>query len=158
MIEIMIHSSVKLLKPYDDRIVLFGMSCVGKTTMAGLMTDHTYFCFDAMFNWHLIETLGLSIEANLRYVSEICDAAPNFVLDGWHLSDKTGSLLPKNTVIYVLYDDYDSIIRRYRVSVQDKMQHLPMFLKWYDLKLETPVRFFKNNMSEIRETESLLFS
>ena len=126
--------------------------------MAGLMKDHTYLCFDAMFNWHLIETLGLSIETNLKHISKICDAVPNFVLDGWHLSDETGSLFPADTVAYVLYDDYDSIIRRYRVSVEDKMQHLPMFLKWYDLKLEIPVRFFKNNMSEIRETESKEFT
>lgn len=147
-----------LLKDHSPRIVIWGMSCVGKTTMAGLMKDHTYLCFDAMFNWHLIETLGLSIETNLKHISKICDAVPNFVLDGWHLSDETGSLFPADTVAYVLYDDYDSIIRRYRVSVEDKMQHLPMFLKWYDLKLEIPVRFFKNNMSEIRETESKEFT
>jgi len=130
---------------------MFGMSCVGKTTFAQLMTNHEYFCFDAMFNWHLVETLGLSIETGLRHVSELCDAVPNFVLDGWHLADKTGSLLPVGTTAYVVYDDYDSIIRRYRVPVPNKAQHVPMFEKWYDLGLSVPIRYFRNH-GDISET------
>lgn len=146
--------NVELLSPHSDRIVCWGMSCVGKTTFAKLMTDHTYFCFDAMFNWHLIETLGLSIEANLRHVSEVCDTAANFVLDGWHLADKTGSLFPPGTTAYVVCDDYESIIKRYRVPVLDKLQHMPMYRKWYDLQLSCPVRYFKNDGKSIVETES----
>lgn len=133
-----------LLQAHSPRVVMFGMSCVGKTTFAKLITSHEYFCFDAMFNWHLVETLGLSIETGLKHVSEICDPVPKFVLDGWHLADKTGSFLPLGTTVYVVYDDYDSIIRRYRVPVENKMQHMPMFCKWYDLDLSVPVRYFKN--------------
>ena len=141
-----------LLQAHSPRVVMFGMSCVGKTTFAKLMKDHTYFCFDAMFNWHLIETLGLSIETNLKHVAELCNSVPNFVLDGWHLADKTGSLFPPGTTAYVVYDDYESIIRRYRVPVPDKMQHMPMFNKWYDLSLSVPVRYFKNNKGIVETT------
>lgn len=128
------------------------MSCVGKTTMSELMTDHVYYCFDAMFNWHLIETLGLSIETNLKYISNICDSVPNFALDGWHLADKHGTLLPKNTTVYVVYDDYESIIDRYRVPVESRLQHIPMYKKWYNLEITVPIRYFKNDGKRIFET------
>ena len=139
------------------RVVTWGMSCVGKTTMAGLMNDHAYFCFDAMFNWHEIETLGLSINANLKHIRDICEPLQNFVIDGWHLADNQGLLFPKNTTAYVLYDEYDSIINRYRVKVDDRMQHISMYRKWYDIRLSVPVRYFKNNIESIIETDVIEF-
>lgn len=142
---------------HSPRIVIWGMSCVGKTTMAGLMNDHVYFCFDSMFNWHEIETLGLSINTNLKNIRNTCDPLQNFVIDGWHLADKQGLLFPKDTTVYVLYDDYDSIINRYRVNVDDRMQHMPMYRKWYDIELSVPIRYFKNNMESIIETDVIEF-
>lgn len=144
---------MKLLEPHSDRIIVWGMSCVGKTTFAKLIIDHEYFCFDAMFNWHLIETLGLSIETGLKHISGICNTVPKFVLDGWNLADKTGSLFPTGVTAYIVYDDYDSIIRRYRVPVENKTQHLPMFCKWYDIKLSVPVRYFRNGTDFTETTE-----
>ncbi len=140
---------LKLLQDHSPRVVIFGMSCVGKTTFAKLMTDHQYFCFDALFNWHLIETLGLSIDAGLRHASNVCESAPKFVLDGWNLADKKCELIPSNTTVYVLYDDYDSIIRRYRVPVMNHNEHLSMFNKWYDLEMDVTVRYFKGHTETV---------
>ena len=52
---------MKLLQPLNKRIVCYGMSCVGKTTFAKQMHSK-YHCFDALFQWHLIEAFGLSIK------------------------------------------------------------------------------------------------
>ena len=143
---------LKLLQGHSPRVIMYGMSCVGKTTFAQLMTDHQYFCFDALFDWYTIETLGLSIDANLQRASDLCNAAAKFVLDGWNLGDKEGQFFPSGTTAYVVYDDYDSIIDRYRVEVTNRQQHLPMFNKWYDLELRKPARYFKNHGGDIEET------
>jgi len=114
--------------------VIMGMSCVGKTEYALTLKDHDYFCFDALFPWNDIETLGLSTEEGLRHVRESC-ASPKFVLDGWHLSDPEGLLMPRDATVCVVYAPYDQIISQYRVSVEDHDQHKPMFRKWYyDIK------------------------
>lgn len=142
-----------LLRDHCPRIAMFGMSCVGKTTFAK-MIDRPYFCFDAMFNWHLIETLGLSISHNLRHIQTVCDASEQFVLDGWHLSDKKCELLPPNTTVYVLYDDYGAIIDRYRVPVMNRMEHHCMFKKWYDIDITRPIRYFRmGNITETSKSE-----
>ena len=135
---------LKLLRDHSPRVIMFGMSCSGKTTFAKMMTDHHYFCFDALFDWHEIEGLGLSIETALKDVAEMCDPVPKFVLDGWNLADKQGLLFPKDTTAYVVYNTYESIINRYRVPVENPMQHFPMFMKWYDLDLKVPARHFIN--------------
>jgi hypothetical protein len=139
--------SIILLKPLDDRIVLWGMSCVGKTTFSQGLNDHQYYCFDAMFQWHLIETLGLSCEANLKHIKQQCSAS-RFVLDGWHLSDTNGRNMPSGACAYVIYAPYNYIIKQYRVQVDDPNQHLPMFLKWYnevDYEKLPGVRYFRNS-------------
>lgn len=131
----------------DNRIVVWGMSCAGKTTFSKQLRDHQYYCFDAMFHWHLVETLGLSISANLAYVREQC-VASKFVVDGWHLSDLSGSFLPEKSTIYVVYSSYDTIISQYRVTVSDHNQHRSMFKKWYqDIDYEKFIgtRYFKND-------------
>lgn len=116
--------------PLDDRIIVFGMSCSGKTTFARQLIGHHYYCFDAMFHWHIIETLGLSSEVNLRHIAQQC-IQPKYVLDGWHLSDKVGQFLPEGASVYVVYAPYDQIIRQYRVEVDHFDQHIQMFDKWY---------------------------
>lgn len=140
-------------RPLDDRIVLFGQSCVGKTTFASQLTGHHYYCFDALFQWHLVETFGLSIEANLTHVYQTCDAA-RFVLDGWHLADKQGWFLPPQSKVYVIYAPYERILSQYRVPVTDPEEFRPMFEKWYagvDYEKLPGTRYFRND-GEFRET------
>lgn len=152
----MSNIEIKLLKEHSDKIIVYGMSCVGKTTFSNLIFSHQYFCFDALFDWHSIETLGLSIESNLIHICNNLKSAPKFVLDGWHLFDKSCKLIPKDFQIYVIYDDYDSIIQRYRVPVLSHKDHFSMYQKWYDLQIDRPIRYFKNDIYEFRETDSLV--
>ena len=143
--------------PLDDKIVIFGMSCVGKTTFAKSLPNHYYYCFDALFNWHIIESLGLSIDENLKYIQEHCDKG-RWVLDGWHLADSSGRFLPVGAKVYVIYADYSTIISQYRIEVHNKLEHWPMFQKWYgiDYRQFDGVRFFENNGSFI-ETDYQAF-
>lgn len=114
----------------DDKIVVFGMSCSGKTTFSKTLEDHFYYCFDAMFRWELVETLGVSIEANFKKIQQTC-TADKFVLDGWHLADKECRFLPEGARVYVVYAPYDQIIEQYRVDVWSHEQHRPMYHRWY---------------------------
>jgi hypothetical protein len=147
-------------KPLDDRIVVFGQSCVGKTTFATTLKDHKYYCFDALFQWHLIETLGLSIEANFKHIKEIC-IGDRFVLDGWHLADRNGNYLPEGAAVYVIYAPYQKIIGQYRVPVSNEQEHWPMFIKWY---YEVPyeylpgTRYFLNDGKFIETTRQQYYS
>lgn len=153
---------VRFLSPPDDRIVVFGQSCSGKTTLAKQIVEthkHAYYCFDAYFHWHAIETLGLSISANLRYLNEIC-VAKKFVLDGWHLADKHGEFLPVDTRIYVVYAPYQQILRQYRVPVRHQEEFLGMFRRWY-YEINYPslrTRYFLNTEEGFCETEESEFS
>lgn len=138
---------MNLLTPHSDKIVIFGQSCSGKTTFARTLLNHKYYCFDALFPWHSIETLGLSSSQSLKNVVSEC-TADRYVLDGWHLSDKQGVLLPADAIVYVLYCDYDKIIAQYRVPVFDKESHRSMFDRWYkqiDYSRFPKVRYFKND-------------
>lgn len=147
--------SIRLLKPIDDRIVVWGMSCSGKTTFAKHLSNHHYYCFDAMFQWHLIETFGMSCEANLRHINQSC-TADRYVLDGWHLSNSCGDMLPSNASVYLIYASYDDIISQYRVEVVNQWQHLPMFKKWYmgvDYDKLPGIRYFRNT-GEFVETKN----
>ena len=129
----------------DDKIVLYGQSCVGKTTFAKQLIEHTYYCFDSLFKWHQIETLGLSIEANFKHIQETC-VSEKFVVDGWHLSDKDAKYLPENAIVYVVYAEYDQIIDQYRVEVTDHEQHRDMYEKWYGIDYQTMnVKYIKND-------------
>lgn len=133
-------------KEIDDKIVIFGQSCVGKTTFALKANEHKYHCFDALFQWHLIETLGLSISKNLKHIQKIC-TEDKFILDGWHLADKNGLYLPKGSVVYVIWSQYEKIISQYRVPVIDKEEHRSMYNKWYcDVNYEIlpSVKYFQN--------------
>lgn len=141
-------------KPMDDKIVVFGQSCVGKTTFATSVNTHTYYCFDHLFRWHDIETLGLSIEANLKYIQSVC-ADPRFVLDGWHLSDKEGFWLPAGAAVYVVYAPYKQIISQYRVPVLSEDEHTPMFRRWYceiDYGTLPGIRYFSNEGDFVERT------
>lgn len=132
----------------DDKIVLWGMSCVGKTTFAKTL-DRKYHCFDALFPWHTIEGLGLSTHAALQNIQTLC-IEDSFVLDGWHLSDPDCLLFPKGAVRYVLYSTYDQIIDQYRVEVKNHMDHHGMFRKWYHRDFDEQTKFILNdgNFSE----------
>jgi|688.fasta_scaffold30507_9 hypothetical protein len=149
-------------KDVDSKIVIFGMSCVGKTTFAQMLKTHTYLCFDQMFHWHLIETLGLSIQENLRHIKNQCDNIQNsYVLDGWHLGDNRGLFLPTDATVYVLWAPYKKIISQYRIHVSDPEEFRHMYNKWYyetDYKQFSKVRYFENNIAfqEITQSEFLL--
>jgi GTPase SAR1 family protein len=134
---------------FDSRIVIFGMSCVGKTTFAQSISTHKYLCFDQMFQWHLIESFGLSIEANLQYIKTICESSVGpFVLDGWHLGDKIGRCLPDAASVYVLWAPYEKIISQYRIPVIDPEEFRSMYKKWYceiDFDILPKVRYFQND-------------
>lgn len=112
------------------------------------MLDRTYYCFDALFPWHQIETLGLSTSAALNNVLNACTDS-HFVLDGWHSSgfDK----LPDQYSRYIIYAPYSHIIRQYRVEVRTLDEHRPMYKKWY---VDHPnCRYFLNNGSFIETTQ-----
>lgn len=115
-----------------DKIVTFGMSCSGKTTYARTLSEHHYYCFDQLFDWHLIETLGLSIESNLKEIQQAC-SIERFVLDGWHLADPEGAYLPSESAVHVIFADYDLIIDQYRVPVKQRNDHFRMFQRWYSI-------------------------
>ena len=134
---------MKLLSPLDEKIVLVGMSCSGKTTFASMLEDHEYYCFDSLFHWHLVETLGLSISENLKHVSNVC-AAESYVLDGWHLTNR--DLIPRDASVYVIYANYQNIIDQYRVPIRETNEHLHMYHKWYGSSYpDRSVRYFKND-------------
>jgi adenylate kinase family enzyme len=135
-----------LLKEIDNKIVVFGMSCSGKTTFSQSLKDHFYYCFDALFQWHLIETLNLSITENFKHIQNVC-VADKFVLDGWHLADKKGKYLPKDCVVYVIWAPYKKIISQYRIPVTNSEEYWPMYNKWYceiDYDNLPSVRYFEN--------------
>ena len=144
---------IVLNKPHSEKIVMFGQSCVGKTTMAKQIIDHEHICFDAIFHWHLIETLGLSCEINLKNVALQCNQSL-FVLDGWHLSDKDGKLLPEDATIYLIYADYKDIIKQYRVPLLDEQECYNMFKKWYSIDYDRfpKIRYFLNKMVFVEKT------
>jgi len=125
---------------------MWGMSCVGKTTFAQTLKDHEYYCFDALYPWHLIETLNLSISRSLKSVADHC-VATKFVLDGWTLADTAGSLFPDNVTVYVVYRPYIEIISQYRKDVSNVNEYRPMFKKWYtvDFSKYAAVRYFRNS-------------
>lgn len=144
---------IKCFDKLDDKIVIFGQSCVGKTTFASKLLYHHYYCFDAMFHWHDIENFGLSIQSNLKTIKEFCKE-DKFVLDGWSLCDKEGVFLPKDAAVYVVYSSYEKIISQYRIEVIDPEEFKMMYEKWYnyvDYTIFGKVRYFLNS-GEFTET------
>ena len=151
-----------LLKELDKKIVVFGMSCSGKTTFSKDLTEHSYYCFDALFQWHLIETLNLSTSENFKYIQQFCHA-DKFVLDGWHLADKEGRYLPRGVAVYVVWAPYQKIISQYRIPVTNPEEYWPMYNKWYceiDFKKLPSVRYFQNInvFEEITREQFITFS
>lgn len=137
----------------DDRIVVFGQSCSGKTTFAKQLLDHFYYCFDSLFEWHLVEGLGISIDANFQYVNQICQN-PKFVLDGWHLADKEGVFLPKSAKVYVVYCSYEQILRQYRIEIKDRQEYHLMYKRWYqDVDYQALNARYIRNEKEFKETD-----
>ncbi len=144
-----------LKKELDDRIVVFGMSCAGKTTFSKQLLNHHYYCFDAMFHWHLIESLGLSVTLNLEYIQNKCNQL-KFVIDGWNLSDAIGNFFPSNSTVYVVYAPYEQIVKQYRIPVLDFNEFRSMYEKWYqqiDYK-KFKARYFYNTGNCFIEKDS----
>ena len=142
-----------LFHEHADRIVIMGCSCVGKTTMAQQIQERPYVCFDALYPWHHIETLGLSLSAAMSHVRDQCEQFPTFVLDGWNLCDVEGEYFPEDVCVYVLYASYQQVVSQYRVPVDFYEQHRHMFDKWYGIPYENypNVRYFENNWGSFRE-------
>lgn len=123
------------------------MSCSGKTTFAKQL-DVPYICFDALFPWHQIETFGMSITSALGYVAKKC--SDQFVLDGWHTADLKGNYLPSCTV-YVIYTEYNRVLRQYPRQALHHLEYFPMFKKWYSYaSIES--RYFYNQGDDFIET------
>lgn len=135
---------ISLLKPIDDKIVLLGMSCVGKTKMAESLLSHKYYCFDALFPWHVLETIGGSIKRSLL---DIKPSETKFVLDGWHNSDLRCKLTPKESVPYLIYADYSFILSNYRVPISGPQAFFNMYQIWYKAEFAKNTRFIKNTGS-----------
>ena len=151
---------ISLLNPLDNRIVVWGQSCVGKTHFSQLLKTHEYMCFDHLFRWHDIETLGLSCSANLEYIASLMQEHEKCVLDGWHLSDPIGRLIPDGVAIYVLYAPYAQIIEQYRIPVGRFDEHYTMFQKWYEIDpaaFSNKLRFFRNTAGPIVESSLDMF-
>ena len=141
---------------FDDHgLVIWGMSCVGKTTFAQTLSRR-YCCFDALFPWNDIETLGLSTEAGLEQVTKFAlESDDSFVIDGWHLSDPQGEKMPEDAAVCCVYATYDQIIKQYRVPVDRHDQHRPMFRKWYheiDYPAFQTINFIQNTGHSFIET------
>jgi hypothetical protein len=134
------------------------MSCCGKTTFARTLSTHTYYCFDRLFHWSLIETLGLPCSMELAFIRDRLerDSENRFVIDGWHLSDPAWDMTPFEAEVYVVYADYSRIIDQYRIPVADRTEHVHMFRKWYGQPLLRSPRFIKNE-GIFRETDEVEF-
>ena len=133
---------VETFKEHDDKIVVLGMSCVGKTTFSKSLSKHTHKCFDARFPWHEIETLGMSISSALQNVARQC-YENKFVLDGWHSTDLEGRYMPESKV-YVIYSTYGHIVDQYRKKVNFYSEFFHMYKKWYSYR-NPNARYFFNN-------------
>lgn len=120
------------------------MSQVGKTTYA-MSLNAQYFCFDYLFPWSLVESFAdLSIEKALKHTIAVCEKEDNYVLDGWHLSDIYGELLPEDCEIHVLFDHHLDIINRYTTPVVAVDQHREMYKKWYgDINDNIRTKFYR---------------
>lgn len=136
----------------NDKIVVFGQSCSGKTTFAKTLTNHKYYCFDALFQWHQIEGLGLSIEDNLKHIQTVC-TADQYVLDGWSLGDSQGKWLPFNSVVYVVYCSYEQILAQYRIPVTHIDEFKGMYKRWYqDIDYQSLKAKYIRNQKDFVET------
>lgn len=131
-----------------DQIVVFGISCAGKSTFAKTLVDHEYISFDALFPWHQIETFGMSITAALDHVAKSCSG--RFVLDGWHTADLKGEHLPQCTVCLV-YTEYDRVLEQYPRQVLYHQEFIPMYRKWYSY--DNPEARYFYNQGDFIETD-----
>ena len=129
-----------------SKVILWGMSCVGKTTYAKSL-DLPYFCFDYLFPWNLVESFpDLSMDEAIKNTIRTLSKESSYVLDGWHLSDIKGTLLPEDCEIHVLYDHHQNIIDRYRVPVVALDGHKEMYKKWYsNIEDSSRHRYYKIN-------------
>ncbi len=123
---------IQTLSPLDDKLVLMGMSCVGKTSMAHELKTHQYYSFDAQFKYGL-KVPGISRKKNWQLILDRC-TENKFVLDNWSTEDVLGKTIYHkypDACICVVFDRYQDILRRYRVPVTGKDAHYKMYEKMY---------------------------
>lgn len=131
------------------------MSQVGKTTYAKSL-NLTHYCFDYMFPWAELESFPeLSIDKALKNITNILNKQDGYVLDGWHLSDIDGNLLPEDCEIHVLYDHHQNIIDRYTAPVVALDNHREMYKKWYgDINDSIRTKFYRVCYGEVPEPQT----
>lgn len=134
--------------PLHDKLVLMGMSCVGKSTFAAQLKDHKHHSFDARYRYNLDGLPGISKRKQWERIARGC-TEPRWVLDNWSTEDLFGETLfsvHPDACVVVLFDSLPNILKRYRVPVTAQDGHLGMWSKMYR---ETPfvmysrVRFFR---------------
>jgi hypothetical protein len=149
---------MNLLKPLDDKIVLMGMSCVGKTTLGQKLKSEgrTLYHFDPQYNYKLAGMVGFSPRKNLKKIIQNCPA-DQFVLDNWSTEDKQGALLYEEcpeACICVVFDTYPNILARYRCDVKGEDGFYMMYEKMYckvPFEEYPRVRFLKVESEDYRE-------
>jgi hypothetical protein len=137
--------------PLPPKIVLMGMSCVGKSTFAQILAKdqgYAYHSFDVQYNYKRNTLPGVSKQKQWKTILSYC-VEDQWVLDNWSTEDFLGTTLYEaqpHACIVVLYDKYVNILERYRVPVRGEDAHKMMFVKMY---IQTPfadyrsVRFLK---------------
>lgn len=126
---------LKLLSPLDDKLVLMGMSCVGKTTLASSLVREGYVLhsFDYRYKYHLSGLPGVGKRRQWEKIIGDC-VEPRFVLDNWTTEDRLGGILfdkCPDACLVVLFAGLADILKRYRVPVKGKDAHKTMYDKIY---------------------------
>lgn len=123
------------LSPLGDKLVLMGMSCVGKTTLASSLAPRGYAhrSFDAVYTYSLASLSGVSRRRDWARIISSC-TEDRFVLDNWTTEDPCGetlySVCPTACVV-VLFDARENVLGRYRAPVTAEDRHRGMYDKMY---------------------------
>ncbi len=133
--------------PLHDKLVLMGMSCVGKTIFSQKL-PRKHHSFDAQYRYRLSGLPGVSKKRQWERIIRGC-REDRFVLDNWSTEDRLGEVLYgecPDACLVVLFDSLSNILERYRVPVTAEDGHASMWTKMY---CETPfheyrrVRYFR---------------
>lgn len=152
---------IKTLSPHSSKIITMGMSCVGKTTLARKLKEldkRTYHSFDSEFHYRLVGLPGYSPKKNWERILTACQSE-KWVLDNWTTEDYLGEVISKlapDAVIYVVYDEHQKILDRYRVPVSSPDGFISMYNKMYKQvdfeSYKVPVRSFRADGKDYWET------
>lgn len=140
---------------------MMGMSCVGKSTMASLLTSergHRGRSFDGQFRYDCATLAGYDHSGQRKRILEGCGEPP-WVLDNWTTEDVLGAALrahAPDAAIFLLYDTHAGILDRYRVPVVGPDAHYGMYERMYRRtefeRYGVPVRPFRAAGGDYRET------